>query len=310
MNRLLQIIFLLCCLLTTNVQAQGNMYDVPLEERDSLWFAHRDSLRALDRDTTGDNNIHVGIYGDVISGYDFTVEQAYPDSIVWDETGIINGNTNLIYTSHFCETNRHPNAFRWYHTDYFGNRVRQIVVLRTRWTNLPGDIATYTETHYSTGEPFYTVEGGYRLAALTPKEYKELKERNLIWGECFEAAYAAGTDTLPEEEKKGIIGMEIVCYNEDSVPLWKAPSLGPRQREITREVMNYLDPQTGKSYMCAAPNRTTGEADYTLEASDGKYETRWVLADEQESERWWRKYLDWIKNTAAYRLIKSLLKSV
>ena len=310
MNRLLQIIFLLCSLLTTNVQAQGNMYDVPLEERDSLWYARRDSLRALDRDTTGGNMPHVGIMGDVISGYDFTVEQAYPDSIVWDETDTINGNTNLIYTCHFCETNRHPNAFRWYHTDYFGNRVRQIVVLRTRWQNLPADIASYTESNDYPGAYSYSVEAGQHLAALTPKEYAEAKRLDMIWGECFEAAYAAGTETLPEEEKKGIIGMEIVCYNEDSVPLWKAPSLGPRQREITREVMNYLDPQTGKSYMCAAPNRTTGQADYTLEASDGKYETRWVLADEQESERWWQKYLDWIKNTAAYRYLRSWWKWV
>lgn len=267
----------------------------------------RDSLRALDRDTTGGNNIHVGIVGDVISGYSFDVEQAYPDSVEWDETETLNGVT---YVNHYCEYNQHKMAFRWYHKDYAGKRVRQIVVLRTRWTNLPDDIATYTETHYSTGEPIYTVDGGYRLAALTQKEYKELKERNLIWGECFECCYAAGTERMTQEEKERTIGYEIVCYNEDSLPLWKAPTLGAHQRKITREIMSYTDPTDGKDYMCAAPNKTTSTADYTKEGSDGKYETRWVAVSDQEAERWWQKYINWIKSTMAYRLIKNWWKSV
>lgn len=291
-------LLLLCISLLMVVSSQAqNLNDVPVEERDSAWYAKRDSLLALDRDTSIGNIIHLGIIGDVITGYNFKAEPAYPDSIVWDDTTFISSSDiDSFYVTHYNEDNKHPHAFRWYHTDNKGNSVRQIVVLRICWPNLPDDLKNHTETSYDGSEVLFSVEAGYRLAALTPKEYAEYKSRDLIWGECFESSWPEGTDTLTIEEKRKIPGIEIVCYSEDSLPLWKAPYIGPDQRKISREIMHYTDTLDGKSYMCAAPNYTTSHADYTKAGSGGKYETRWITADETESASWWQRTIDYISS--------------
>lgn len=304
-------LLLLCALLlaATGGQAQ-NLNDVPLEDRDSTWYAKRDSLKELDQDTGEGNILHLNIVGDVISGYDFTVEPAYPDSIVWDDTTCLNGNPDIPIISHHNEENKHSKAFRWYHTGPNGRKVRQIVVLRSRWPNLPDDLKNHTETYGTGGNVIFSVEAGYRLAALTPKEYAECRKLDLIWGEIFEAAWADGTDTIPEDERSKVPGMEIVCYTEDSIPLWKASAYGPEQRKLSREIMSYTDPATGKDYMCAAPNHTTSRADYTRAGSGGKYETRWLLASEEESQSWWQRTIDYLNSLKAVQAFMRWWKEV
>lgn len=269
------------------------------EIADSLAIVRRDSLRALDRDTIN-GMIKLDIVGDVISGYPFTVTQAYPDSIVWNDTITINGgpSTSVI---HNRETNNHRNAFRWYHIDRDSNKVRQIVVLREKWTNLPADLRSYSEA----GK---TIEAGYKLAALTPREYKLMKKQDKIWGECFEASWAAGVYNHNLDTTPNYPGMEIVCYTEDSLPTWKLPRLGPHQRLNSLEIMTYEVGNT--TYLCAAPNHRTSQADYTQEGSDGKYHCRWMLCSKEESDYWWKKYTDWITNNRFVRKVMQWWKEI
>lgn len=281
---------------------------------DSLQCAasyRRDSLRWADRDTSAANIPNVNIIGDVISGYNFTAEPAWvgdPYIERIDTITTINGSPlqTPIYDT-ITAKNNHPNAFRWYHTDPHGNKVRQIVVTTLRWDNLPEDLMVFEEESPN-GEKLSDL-CGQRLAALTPKEYKEYRKLGLIWGEVFEVCYAEGTHNLPDEERIKVIGMEIVCLR-DSAQGYRIPPYNIGLRYNSREIMTYTDPSTGKDFLCAAPNRYNGKCEYTLEASNGRYETRWTLASDEESDRWWKKYLDWLQNTTAYRYIRSLWISI
>lgn len=285
-----QLFLLFICLLTTAaLQAQDTGDD---------YYNRRDSLRAIDRDTAN-SMINVGIIGDVISGYAFTVEPAYPDPVEWTDTFRING-LEEFGVSEYSERNRHPYAFRWYHIDRDSNRVRQIVVLRQQWHNLPDDLRSYTET----GK---TITTGFRLAALTPREYREVKKQGMVWGEVFEAAWPDGITNHNRDTMPNVPGMEIVCYNEDSLPVWKLP-YGPVHRLSSCEIMTYE--AGGKTYLCAAPNPISCSADYTQEGSDGRYECRWMLCSDKEEEYWWEKYYNWIKKNrfvqAVYRWWKEV----
>lgn len=238
------------------------------QDSDSLYYARKDSLRTLDKDTAN-SMIQLGVIGDVFSGYNI---DAVP----------VNENSE-----------KHPNAMRFYHKDKLGNRVRQIVVLQDRWNNLPDDLKLWTEE--GTDGTILSGLAGFKLAALTPKEYATAKYLGDIWGECFEVCYPKG---FPHSEAErdtcaNYPGYEFICYS-DSVPLESIPTGWPTHRRYSREIMNFTDSTTMKSYQCAAPNIGTGQADYTKEASDGKYETRWMMCNPTENRYWIEKYKNYL----------------
>lgn len=235
--------------------------------------ARKDSLRTIDADTV--NSLpNIGIIGDVITGYRLTGVPVNTDEFIHIDTIMV--------------TNRHRNAVRLYHIDSEGNRVRKIVVLRDRWAGLPDDLSMWSETNLK-GETC-TGEAGYKLAALTKKEYEIAKRLDDIWGEIFEASYPAGYEYWSGDRDtiRNRPGYEIVCYS-DSLRLEEIPDMGTKQRRYTRELMTYTG-SDGKSYCLAAPNWHTRQADYTEEASDGKYHCRWMFCSPRESDYWMRKY--------------------
>lgn len=234
------------------------------QDSDSLYYARKDSLRSLDKDTAN-SMINIGIIGDVFTGYNI-------DAVPVDQNA-----------------DNHPNAVRFYHKDKIGNRVRQIVVLQDRWNNLPDDLKLWSEE--ASEGILLTGLAGFKLAALTPKEYAVAKSMGDIWGECFEVCYPIGFPYWDADRNtcENQPGYEMVCYS-DSVQLESIPTGWITQRKHSREIMHYTDSTTMRSYMCAAPNRRTGQADYTLEASDGKYECRWIMASPAEESYWMRKY--------------------
>ena len=253
-----------------------------------------DSLQAIDRDTIN-SQLVLGIVGDVFAGYDIGIEPAYPLAYyVYQDTAhsYIDGNDYYTLTYDTVQ-NKHKNAVRFYHKDKNDKKIRQIVVLRDRWPNLPEDLATCGESYEGgMGEYSYTGLAGFKLAALTPKEYTVAKRLGDIWGEIFEVCYPRGyqywsdqKDTIPNYP-----GYEIICYSDSIHDLRKFTDIGPKQRRYSREIMSYTDSITGIKYMCAAPNKSTGMADYTPSASNGKYDTRWVIPSPAEQAYWMRKY--------------------
>ena len=259
-------------------------------DTDSIYYARKDSLRTIDADTV--NSLpNIGIIGDVITGYRLTGVPVNTDAyyIRLDST-IIATDTGkyFIHIDTIMKTNRHRNAVRLYHSDSGGNHVRQIVVLRDRWAGLPDDLSMWSCTD-AKGEA-YTGLAGFKLAALTPKEYEIAKRLDDIWGEIFEASYPAGYEYWSGDRDtiRNRPGYEIVCYS-DSLRLDEIPDMGTKQRRYTRELMTYTDTE-GKTYCIAAPNWHTRQADYTEEASDGKYHCRWMFCSPRESDYWMRKH--------------------
>lgn len=215
-----------------------------------------------DRDTV--NSIpEIGIMGDVVSGYTTTV-------IPYE------GSSTRYY---------------WYHADPHQNPVRQIVVLRKKWPNVPEDILAG--------------DGGYMLAAVTAKEYAELKAKDLIWGECWQVRYPEGIYKYNKDTVPNVPGYEIICY-ELGNELY--PEYGPEQRAATRELMSYKDTINGKeqSFLTVAANITTASADYTPEKTNGKYSTRWMMCDEKESSYWMEKWKKHQYELISNKISKSL----
>ncbi len=180
---------------------------------------------------------------------------------------------------------------RYFHLDPFGEPVRQIVVTKEKWWNCPDDLLVnaddvtfsanrYRRSYLSEGD------GGYRLRAVTPKEYKELRDKNMIWGEWFDCI----------EEKSDIEGGHdlrvIVCY-----PDRFSTYHGFR---YCLELMVYTD-GTGQEYMTVARNPTNG-ADYTRCATDGRYDCRMIGVNIEEERHW----MD--KSKEVYPWIRSGLK--
>lgn len=177
---------------------------------------------------------------------------------------------------------------RYYHLDPFGTPVRQIVVTREKWANCPADLLVNAEDvalNQFNGRWSYLElgDGGYRLMAVTPKEYKELKERDMIWGEWFDYY----------EEKPDIEGgypiIHIDCYPDE----WQ----WYHGYQYSLEVMVYTDPSTGYEYMTVARNPTL-KADYTQCVTGGKYNSR-MIGVSREQEREWidksREVYPWLK---------------
>lgn len=263
-------------------------------DTDSIYYARRDSLRAMDRDTANAMlNLHT--IGDVFAGFELDIEPVCPEeSYVVNDTSyyVIDGETYTHVSTKTIE-NKHKNAIRFYQKDKHGKRVRQIVVLQERWPNLPEDLATCGETYGESMERYnWTGLAGFKLAALTPKELSVARRLGDVWGDIFEVSYPRGyqywsqqKDTIPNYP-----GVEIVCYSDSIADIRTFVNIGGTQRRYSREIMHYTDSTTMRSYMCAAPNKSTGMADYTLEASDGKYETRWMMTSPAEEAYWMRKY--------------------
>ena len=263
-------------------------------DTDSIRYARRDSLRAIDRDTANSMlNLHT--IGDVISGFKLDIEPCFPEETytVSDTSySVINGEAHTYVSTKIIE-NKHKNAIRLYHKDKHGKRVRQIVVLQERWNNLPPDLATCGETYGGNMAKYsWTGLAGFKLAALTPKELAVAKRLGDVWSEIFEVSYPRGYPTW--SDRKDTIpnypGAEIVCYSDSIKDIRTFVKIGGTQRRYSREIMNYTDSVTGLSYQCAAPNRSTGMADYTPSASNGKYDTRWVIPSPAEQAYWMRKY--------------------
>lgn len=253
-----------------------------------------DSLLAIDRDTVN-SQLSLGTVGDVFAGFDIGIEPAHPLEyyIYADSSHYTFDGNDYVLVSYDTIQNKHRNAIRFYHKDKQGNKIRQIVVLRDRWSNLPEDLATCGESYEGRLESYtYTGLSGFKLAALTPKEYTVAKRLGDIWGEVFEVCYPRNypywsdqKDTIPNYP-----GYEIICYSDSIADLRRFTDIGPKQRRYSREIMSYTDSITGIKYLCAAPNRSTGMADYTPSASNGKYDTRWVIPSPYEQAYWIRKY--------------------
>lgn len=227
------------------------------EAEEPVWMNDRDTANSIP---------HVGIVGDVVSGYKTTVEA----------------------------TLKSDDRLYWYQKDDNGNPIRKIVVLKEKWPNAPQDILEG--------------DGGYKVAAVTDKEYQRLWSTGAIWGEVWQFRYPEGIDKFNHDTVPNVPGYEIVCYQlgEDFPFTW-----GEEMRKATRELMSFTDSTTMTSYMTVAANKTVG-ADYTPSKTNNKYDTRWMLCDDYESEYWfskWQRYQDadkqyldayqeWLNNTS------------
>lgn len=241
------------------VWAQGSIWDVPFEERDSVWEAKRDSIGRIYGDTY-DGLINVGCIGDVFTGYD----------IMPDTVGV------PAYVSH---TGRRTNRFKFYHVDPLKQKVRQIVVLRDKYKNFRTN-------------PMDT-DGGNKLAAVTPKEYLELCRQDLIWGEawevCFPKDYPHSKDTIISYP-----GYEFVCVEKgyEEIASW-----GTEYLLHSKELASFKDTIDGmeKEFVCMVRNITIGRADYLEEKSWLHSYNRWMIGRKDPDDYWLRKWLDHIK---------------
>lgn len=212
-------------------------------------------------DTTG-CVLDLDIAGDVFSGYRLkgVPRESYPDTV----------------------------RCRIYHLDPFGVPVRQIVVAKEKWANCPGDIivsvadtTSVVDTVYTSGSEVLIKrwpstwleagEGGYRLMAVTPKEYRELRRLDKIWGEWFDYKH------FDSDIEGGHPINVLECYPDR----WQYN----RSRMYCLEVMVYIDPESGQGYMTLARNPTE-EADYTRCKTGGRYDTRMIGVNPESERRW------------------------
>ena len=249
-------LFLILSLLPLAAWAQETE---PIDPPEEDQLSHWDSIQIIDSDTA--NSLPVlGILGDVLSGY-----------------GIMG--------TVFGEDEINKQRVRLWQRDTNGNPVRQIVVLNERWPNTPPDILFNPEAEPG-GE-----DGGYKLAAVTPSQLEALKRDSAVWGEAWQMFYPDGIDNKNRDTVPNRPGYEISCVKLGCE--W-APFLGEASRIYSREMMSFrdtLDDGTVLSYMCMASNITSCHADYTPGRTNFKYDTRWMLCDEEESQYWMRKWI-------------------
>lgn len=227
-----------------------------------------EELVKMDKDIEN-SNLRIGAMGDVFSGY----------SIGWESA---------------AEGENHKYAARWYQNDILGRHVRQIVVLKEKWDNVPKDILAG--------------DGGYKIVAVTPKEYSELKYYNEIWGEIWEFAFPEGINKYSADTIPFKVGYELTCYSNER-DLWYIPEYGIDQRKYSREVMIYTDSVTNIDYMTVAENKQTGQADYLPSKTGGKYDTRFIAPTRSETEYWWEKFNKWQQGNDYKRRV-NFLKSL
>lgn len=255
------------------VWAQGSIWDVPFEERDSVWEARRDSIGRIYGDTY-DGLINVGCIGDVFTGYD----------IMPDTVGV---------PAYLRDGEKRTSRYKFYHVDPLKQKVRQIVVLRAKWDNFPANAM----------DP----DGGNKLAAVTPKEYLELSRQDAIWGEvwevCFPSKYPHPKDTIisyPGYEfvcvEKGYEHLDLITHNYYQQEDWDALKTTDFL-EHSKELVSFVDTVAGKpkEYVCMARNYSLGYADYTKERSYLHTLSRWMIGPKNKDDYWLRKWLDHIK---------------
>lgn len=168
-----------------------------------------------------------------------------------------------------------------FHVDKYGHKVRQIIVLKEKWENTPDDLLEG--------------DGGYRIAAVTPREYAILALADTIWGEYWAMCYPPGINNYNKDTVPNTPCYEICCYKSGYEG--KA-TYGPTARENSRELMHFNDTINGVVYTYAAmaENKTSHEADYTPGKTNGKYNTRWMCCDPQETEQLRKKRNEYINS--------------
>lgn len=167
---------------------------------------------------------------------------------------------------------------KWYQCDAFGNKVRQIVVLKEKYANCPKEILDNG--------------GGYKVVALTPKEMISAHYYADILTEVWQRRSPDYRSTKWYEAHGNKPGWEILCYlSIDNVPMY-----GAEQRAATRELMIFCDSITGKRYLTVARNYLTGVADYTptSDSTGGRYDTQFMQTLNRQEERYlWKVYKEW-----------------
>lgn len=250
------------CSLTANAQTgTGSIFDTPVEERDSVWQAKRDSLAKLHRDN-GNYSIDIECIGDVMTGYD----------IMFDTLGC-----HSFYSAGSSLSPRWVKRYKMYHVDNAMHKVRQVVVLREKWPNTPTEILADN--------------GGVKLAAVTPREYIELDRTDAIYGEEWDICYPKGytrEDSLPN-----VPGYEMVVLERGYETLDR---FGTDYYLHTKEIMTFADTIQGKpaKFLCAAWNPVIGRADYI--SGKFRYESavpsNFIVGRRDKNDYWWRKYFD------------------
>lgn len=214
-----------------------------------------DSMAVIDSDTAS-SIPEIGIVGDVLSGY------------------------GLTSTDNDAESKR----FKMWQRDANGTPVRRIVVLKERWPNAPADILENPEAEEGSGD------GGYKVVAVTEREYETLVRDSAIWGETWQVSYPWGISDQNRDTVPNRPGYEIVCYQKGRE---KAKSYGVESRKYSRELMVFHDTlPDGKviPYLCAAANLRSMMADYTPGSTGYKYGTRWMFCSPEESDYWLEKW--------------------
>lgn len=260
------------CSLTANAQTgTGSIFDTPEDQRDEAWQARRDSLAKLHRDN-GDMHIEIGCVGDVLTGYD----------IVFDTIGC---------HASYDRYGRNPGYythFKIYHVDKAMRKVRQVVVLREKWPNTPVEILADN--------------GGFKLAAVTAREYIELNRADAIYGEEWDICLPSGVkekDSIPN-----VPGYEITVLERGFETMER---YGRDFVEHTKEIMSFSDTIQGepRKFLCAAHNLIIGRADYTTGRSYyPSDESNFILGRPDKNDYWWRKYFDDIRQQQQQRAFR------
>ena len=171
-----------------------------------------------------------------------------------------------------------PSAqYRVYQVDDKVRPVKQVVVLKEVYSFAPADLRDST---FTVGGQEYHVQGGLKVAALTDREYQAADAANMIWGEAFTWYY----------NPVGYRDTSIWTPNFE-ITVRKA---GTEQQERSPanclELMTFdvYDTASGQFYsvMCAAPDVDCGWADYTPQASEGRYNCRFGWINKYEYKRW------------------------
>ena len=152
-----------------------------------------------------------------------------------------------------------PERVKIYQVDSNGVLIRQIIMSKDKWPHAPEDL---TEKK----------DGGYRLYAVTPKEYAALSAEDRILGEVFECRapqYMYDNEILAP--------VELVCipYEYEST----------QYRTMANEIMYYT--YNGKDYMSCGRNYWECEAEYTAEKTNGLYNCyMFVPNDKKHLSEW------------------------
>lgn len=267
------IIAALICLASLHAAAQtgtGAIFDTPDEERGAEWQKKRDSIARLHHDE-GDLQIVLECSGDVLTGY----------AVMFDTIGC-----HRSYNP-YTKEKRTYSHYKMYHVDDAMHKVRQVVALREKWPNTPDVVLAQG--------------GGYKLAAVTPREYIELDRADAIYGEEWDICYPG---SVKRDSVRNVPGYEIVVLERGYETVDRGFS---EYIDHSKELMSFTDTVRGeeRKFLCVAYNPRIGYSDYrTGQSLYGIAESNFVISHKDKNDYWWRKHFDDLRKQQKARALR------